>query len=59
MHEVLKELIRPETQFCDIQEASLAAIILGAGLVVIVMGTSRGKSVLFMLLAMCLAIVVW
>jgi superfamily II DNA helicase RecQ len=44
-------MIGSEAKFCSVQKAAIKAIVAGDSPVVAIMPTSRGKSLLFMLLA--------
>jgi superfamily II DNA helicase RecQ len=49
----LKELIREKAEFRGLQKKSIYAIMTGQSLIVSIIATGEGKSILFMLLAFC------
>ena len=55
IHTALRQLIGPEARFRGIQQEAIAAIQAGVSPIVAVMGTGGGKSLLFMLPALCAA----
>jgi superfamily II DNA helicase RecQ len=51
----LKELIKEKAKFCGLQEKSIYAIITRQSLIVNIIATREGKSLLFMLLTYCVS----
>ena len=51
----LKELIGEKAKFYRLQEKTIHTIITGQSLIVNIIATSEGKSILFMLLAYCIS----
>src|SRR5271168_1642747 len=55
IHAKLKELIGEKAEFRGLQEKTMHAIITGQSLIVNIIATGEGKSMLFMLLAYCVS----
>ena len=55
MHRKLKELISEKAKFRRLQEKTIYAIIIRQSLIVSIMATRQGKSLLFILLVYCVS----
>jgi superfamily II DNA helicase RecQ len=53
IHRKLKELISKKAEFRGLQEKTIHAIMTGQSLIISIIATGKGKSMLFMLLAYC------